>query len=68
MSLPTIKVTTAAAWALAIAAVGLLAGVNSLSLWLALAGLAIVPPLVMMRFWTQPDQTMSQSIQEVLRK
>jgi hypothetical protein len=68
MTLQTLKVSTAAAWVLAIASAGLLASVTSFSLWLALAGLAIVPPLVMMRFWSQPDQTMSQSIQEILRK
>ena len=68
MTLQNMKFTAAAAWVLAIAAAGLLASVSSVSWWLALAGLAIVPPLVMMRFWNQSDQTMSQSIQEVLRK
>jgi hypothetical protein len=68
MTLKNIKAIVAAAWVLAVGAAGLLAGVTSLSGWLALAGLAIVPPLVMMRFWQQPDQTMSQSIQEAFRE
>ena len=68
MTLPQIKVLAVAAWVLAIGAVALLVGVTSTSGWLVLAALAIVPPLVAMRFWKQPDQTMSQSIQEALRK
>ena len=68
MTLPQIKVLAVAAWVLAIGAVALLAGVTSTSGWLALAALAIVPPIVAMRFWKRPDQTMSQSIQEALRK
>lgn len=68
MTLPQIKVLAVAAWVLVIGAVALLVGVTSTSGWLALAALAIVPPLVAMRFWKRPDQTMSQSIQEALRK
>jgi Na+(H+)/acetate symporter ActP len=68
MTLQHIKVMTIVAWVLAIGAAGLLAGVTSSSGWFALAALAIVPPLVAMRFWKRPDQTMSQSIQEALRK
>ena len=68
MTLQYIKVMSVAAWVLAIGAAGLLAGITSSSGWLALAALAIVPPIVAMRFWKRPDQTMSQSIQEALRK
>ena len=68
MTLQQIKVLTVTAWVLAIGAAGLLAGIASSSGWLALAALAIVPPIVAMRFWKRPDQTMSQSIQEALRK
>ena len=68
MTLPQIKVLAVTAWVLAIGAVALLVGVTSTSAWLATGALAIVPPLVAMRFWKRPDQTMSQSIQEALRK
>jgi hypothetical protein len=68
MTLQQIKVLTVTAWVLAIGAAGLLAGITSSSGWVALAALAIVPPIVAMRFWKRPDQTMSQSIQEALRK
>jgi hypothetical protein len=68
MTLKNIKAGIAVAWVLVVGVAGFLAGVTSPSGWLALAGLAIVPPLVMMRFWQSPDQTMSQSIQDALRK
>ena len=68
MTLQQMKVLAVAAWVLAIGAAALFAGVTSSSGWLVLAALAIVPPLVAMRFWKRPDQTMSQSIQEALRK
>jgi hypothetical protein len=66
MNLKNIKATVAVVWIFAIGAVGLLADV-SLSSWLVLAGCAIVPPLVMMRYWNYPDETTSQSIQQILR-
>jgi Cu/Ag efflux pump CusA len=52
---------------LAVLIAGIAGNVNSLSGWTALAGLAALPALVMMRWWTEPRQTMSQSIQEALR-
>jgi hypothetical protein len=67
MTLKNTKATIAAAWVLAVGAAGLLAGVTSSSSWLALAGLAIAPSIVLMRFWND-HQTMSQSIQRVLQK
>jgi hypothetical protein len=45
----------------------LVADVTSFSSWLVLAGCAIVPPFVMMRYWNPPDRTMSESIQQVIR-
>jgi hypothetical protein len=68
MTLKNIKSSVAAGWVVAVGAAGFVAGVTSSSGWLALAGLAVVPPIVMMRFWQQPDQTMSESIQDALRK
>jgi hypothetical protein len=68
MTLQRIKLLTIAAWILAIGAASLILGVTSSSGWIALAALAIVPPIVMLFFWKLPDQTMSQSIQEELRK
>ena len=63
----TIKGFVSAAWVLAMGATGFLANVSSASGWAVLASCAIVPPLVMMQYWKQPDPTMSESIQQVLR-
>lgn len=68
MNLNHMKATAAALWVLAMGAVGLQTNVSSPSNWMVLAACAIVPPVVMMRFWNHPDQTMSESIQQVLRR
>lgn len=67
VNLKTMKTAAAVIWVLAVGAVGLLTDVNSLSSWLVVVACAIIPPLVMMRLWNPPDQTMSQSIQRELR-
>ena len=67
MQLKHKKATSTAGWVAAVGAVGLFAGVASLSGWLALAACAALPPFVMMRFWRGPDQSMSESIQNALR-
>ncbi|MET0212876.1 MAG: hypothetical protein ABW292_07740 [Vicinamibacterales bacterium] len=67
MTLKNIKATTAALWVFAMGAAAVVADVTSFSSWLVLAGCAIVPPFVMMRYWNPPDRTMSESIQQVLR-
>lgn len=67
MTLKNIKATTVALWVFAMGAAAVVADVTSFSSWLVLAGCAIVPPFVMMRYWNPPDRTMSESIQQVLR-
>jgi hypothetical protein len=67
MTLKTIKAAVVALWVFAMGTAALVADVTSFSSWLVLAGCAIVPAFVMMRYWNSPDQTMSQSIQQVLR-
>ena len=67
MTLKTIKATIAALWVFAMGTAALVANVTSFSSWLVLVGCAIVPPIVMMRYWNRPEQSMSQSIQQVLR-
>jgi hypothetical protein len=37
------------------------------SAWALLVAFAVIPPFVLMRYWREPVQTTSQSIQEVLR-
>ena len=56
------------AWIFAIGAFGLLRPAMSMSGWMALAGLALLPPIFLLRAWKRPSQTMSEDIQQALRK
>ena len=67
MQLVSIKANFAVLWVSAVSLAGVVWNVNSLSSWITLAGVAVLPSLVMMRLWNDPRQTMSQSIQEALR-
>jgi Flp pilus assembly protein TadB len=63
----SIKAVIAMLWVVAVTIAGIVGNVNSLLLWTVLAAVALLPPLVMMRWWPEPRQSMSQSIQEALR-
>jgi Flp pilus assembly protein TadB len=67
MQLVSIKTIIAMFWVSAVSLAGLAGHVNSLSSWTLLTGIAVLPLLVMMRGWNEPQQSMSQSIQEALR-
>ena len=67
MHLNSIKTTVAAVWASAVCTAGIVGNFRSASDWAVLAGLAIVPPLVMMWRWNAPRPTMSETIQEARR-
>jgi hypothetical protein len=62
-----IKATIALFWILAVCGAGLLVDLASPPAWTFLVGFALLPPLVMMRFWKDPTQSMSESIQKALR-
>jgi hypothetical protein len=67
MSSEYTKTTLAAVWVLAVCVVGFSAHISSPSNWIVLASIAVVPPIVMRRFWRTPAQTMSESIHEARR-
>lgn len=54
-------------WMLFIGALGYAAGITSLVGWTALLAVALTPAVIMMRFWSAPARTMSETIQDVLR-
>jgi hypothetical protein len=67
MHLDYLKATLAVTALCGIGLAGNIAGnVTLVSSWSVLAAAAAVP-LAMMQYWTRPGQSMSQSIQEVLR-
>jgi hypothetical protein len=60
------KATISVVWVGALCA-GALFGHFTFSAWALLVAFAVIPPLVVMRYWREPVQTTSQRIQEVLR-
>lgn len=67
MQIPSIRTTVAMVWVFAVCLAGLVAGVGSLSGWIVVAALALIPPIITMWRWTGPAQTMSESIQKALK-
>ena len=67
MQVKHVKSAVVAAWVLGLAAVAVSGEVTSATGWMFLVGLGVLPPLVLLRMWHQPAQTMSESIREVLR-
>ncbi|MBI2220570.1 MAG: hypothetical protein HYU53_05125 [Acidobacteria bacterium] len=66
MRLNYTKTTASALWVVAMCAGGFVIGVTSLTGWTVLAGLALLPPLVIGRLW-KDDPSMSERIHEALR-
>ncbi len=62
-----IKTIIALLWVSTVSVVGIAGKLNSVTSWIVLAVVAVVPPVVVMWRWNDPRQTMSESIQEVLR-
>jgi hypothetical protein len=67
MQIYYVKTAFMASWVLAIAAVGYFFDTTSLSAWMVLTALSLVPPAIMMQLWRAPVPTMSESIRNVLR-
>ena len=62
-----VKIASIAAWIIAVGFLGYISGITSLAGWTVLAAVSVIPPVVMMRLWRLPAQSMSESIREVLR-
>jgi hypothetical protein len=67
MKLDSMKATVAMIWVSAVGAAGISGNVDSLSGWAVLAGVAVLPPIVMIWLWNHPGQTMSESINKARR-
>jgi hypothetical protein len=67
MPLVLLKAVLATVWISAVLIAGLAGNLNSMWSWALLAGVALLPPLVMMWRWNTPAQTMSEIIQEARR-
>lgn len=62
-----VKMTMTAVWLLAVCAVGLASGGMSIYAWAVMALAALLPPYLLMRLWSEPPQTTSESIRTALR-
>ena len=67
MELVSIKASIPLFWISAVFAAGIAGNLTSFSSWTVLAGVALLPLPVMLWRWNNPRQTMSETIQEVLR-
>lgn len=54
-------------WILAVGILGYLSGQTSLAAWTALGIVSLTLPVVMMKLWRVPAQSMSESIREARR-
>jgi hypothetical protein len=62
-----VKASLTGAWVLAVGAFGYMSGTSSFAGWTLLSVVSLVPLVLMRRLWSAPSQSMSESIQEVLR-
>ncbi|MBI3049694.1 MAG: hypothetical protein HYY76_15425 [Acidobacteria bacterium] len=68
MPIEYVKAALVVLWIVIVGFVGYVGGNTSIVGWAILGAVALTAPLVMLRFWRMPPQSMSESIQEVLRK
>ena len=61
------KVASMVAWILAVGVLGYTLGITSLAGLTVLTAVAVIPPVVVMKLWRGPSQSISESIQDALR-
>ena len=54
-------------WSIAVFLAAIAIGITSVTNWVVVAFIAVVPPLVVRSFWHAPEQTISESINEARR-
>ena len=62
-----VKAALVAAWILAVGGLAYMSGTTSFAGWTVVAVLSLIPPAVMVRFWSAPSPSMSETIRDVLR-
>ena len=65
MQLVSLKAALATAWVPAALIPGIAGNLDSVTSWTVLAGVGVIPTIVMMWRWNARRQTMSESIQEM---
>jgi hypothetical protein len=67
MKLADMKTTLVAGWVLGVGLVGFTADATSITSWTFLVAVALMPPLVMLKLWNDPPETIAESIQQARR-
>jgi hypothetical protein len=68
MQLEPIKRVVAGVWVIAAVILGLVVRDLSWQVWAGFIALAVLPPLALLLWWTDPAQTMSETISEARGK
>lgn len=68
MRLERIKWVVAGVWMIAAVILGLFVRDVTWQIWAAVIALAVLPPLALLFWWTDPAQTMSETISEARGK
>lgn len=63
----TTKTLLFIAWSIAVFLAAIAIGITSVTNWVVVAFIAVVPPLVVRSYWRAPEQTISESINEARR-
>ena len=67
MQLDSIKALIVGAWVLGVGVIALSVNLTSATGWSILVGLGLLPPIIMLRMWKQPELTTSERIREAIR-
>ena len=67
MQTDVVKAALTGTWVLAVLAFGYMSGTSSFAGWTLLAMVSLAPPVLMVRLWSTPSPTMSETIRNVLR-
>jgi glucose-6-phosphate-specific signal transduction histidine kinase len=67
MKLEYYKAALGASWILIVGALGLMIGATSGPFLVLLTAVALLPSVLMLRFWHEPVETMSESIHQARR-
>jgi hypothetical protein len=62
-----VKATLMVGWVLAVGVLGYMSGTTSVVGWTLLAVVALVPAALVVRLWSVPPPSMSETIRDVLR-
>ena len=68
MQLERIKKVAAGVWVIAAVILGLFVREVTWPMWVAFIALSVLPPLALLLWWTEPAQTMSETINDARRK